>query len=236
MNNKIYSIGIWHPNQRDFVETMLAHEIQAVIDVRSAPYSSWQQDFNSKALDYWLPASGLEYVFLGKELGGRSLDDPTCYNEDGRVVYSQIEETKLFQEGINRIIRLSETKRIVLMCSCRDSLKCHRGILIARHLWQRHNMIVWHIIHPDDILELNPEPHDEAESRLSEWYMETKLSSQQEKYNSKDQMDFFSAAVEIADHSPTDNSLPSNKEQILSSAYLAREEMFAYKRKQAKHS
>jgi uncharacterized protein (DUF488 family) len=129
----VYTIGhSTHPKE-DFVTLLSGHGITAVCDVRSQPYSRFNPQFRRDELEQWLPAQGIRYLFLGRELGARS-SDPACY-EHGRVKYDRIAQTGLFQRGLVRIQDgLAKGFRIALMCAEREPLACHRTILVARHL------------------------------------------------------------------------------------------------------
>ena len=141
-----------------FVALLLQHSVTALADVRSAPYSRFNPQFNRKALDASLQAVGIRYVFMGRALGGRP-DDPSCY-EDGRVRYDRLAATPLFREGLERIVDGAERQRIALMCAEKEPLDCHRTILVGRSLAER-GVAVAHIL-ADGALE----PHDETMGRL----------------------------------------------------------------------
>lgn len=108
------------------------HHIEAVADVRSMPYSRRHPQFNRETLNESLKASGIAYVYLGKELGARSTD-PACY-ENGRVQFRKLAATSLFRSGIKRVLDGSRHMRIALMCAEKDPLNCHRTILVTREL------------------------------------------------------------------------------------------------------
>ena len=141
-----------------FVALLLQHGVTALADVRSAPYSRFNPQFNRKALDASLETLGIEYAFMGRALGGRP-DDPSCY-EDGRVRYDRLAETPLFLEGLERIVDGAQRQRIALMCAEKEPLDCHRSILVGRSLVER-GVAVAHIL-ADGALE----PHDETMGRL----------------------------------------------------------------------
>ena len=114
---------------------LLRHDISAVVDVRSQPYSRFNPQFNREEIAAFLKKSGLEYVFLGRELGARS-DDRSCYRE-GRAQYALIAKTPLFESGIQRLFAGMERFRVAIMCAEKEPLACHRTILIARHLHEQ---------------------------------------------------------------------------------------------------
>jgi uncharacterized protein (DUF488 family) len=128
----IYTIG--HSNYRieRFIELLGSASITAVGDVRSWPYSRMNPQFNRESLKRALRGEGINYVFLGKELGARS-EDQTCYR-DGQVQYDLLAQTQLFRQGIERVKEGAQTFRIALMCAEKDPLECHRAILVGREL------------------------------------------------------------------------------------------------------
>ncbi len=137
-----------HPIEA-FVELLKRHAVNVLADVRSAPYSRFHPQFNREALATALEGAGIQYVFLGRELGARS-DDPACY-ESGRVQYDRLERTDLFQQGLERVIRGAGRYRVALMCAEKEPLDCHRTLLVARALVRR-GVCVQHIL-PDGRLE-----------------------------------------------------------------------------------
>ena len=131
--NTVFTIGHSTHQQERFVELLKQHGITALCDVRSKPYSRMNPQFNREELERTLLAEGIEYRFLGKELGARS-DDPSCY-ENGKVLYGRLAHTELFQYGLKRLLRgMKDNHRIALMCAEKEPLECHRTLLVARHL------------------------------------------------------------------------------------------------------
>ena len=155
---EIYTVG--HSTQpfERFLGLLKKHGVTAVADVRSAPYSRFNPQFNREDFRSALKANGIRYVFLGKELGARS-DDECCYI-DGKVQYKLLAKTPLFQSGISRAIEGAETHKIALMCAEKDPLDCHRTILVARELVSR-GAKVTHILQDG-----STESHQAAISRL----------------------------------------------------------------------
>ena len=130
--NPIFTIGHSAHEIARFADLLAQHAIEAVADVRSAPYSRRHPQFNRDALKQALRANGVAYVFLGKELGARS-KDPACY-ANGRVQFRKLAGTPLFRSGIERVLEGSQQMRIALMCAEREPLACHRTLLVAREL------------------------------------------------------------------------------------------------------
>lgn len=139
----VYTIGHSTHGLDAFVALLKQHDITALADVRSAPYSRFNPHFNKDALERSLKSQGIKYVFLGRELGARS-DDPACY-DGGRVQYTRLARTAAFKSGIQRIERGATDHRVALMCAEKEPLECHRTLLVARALDQG-GMDVSHIL------------------------------------------------------------------------------------------
>jgi uncharacterized protein (DUF488 family) len=140
---QVYTIGHSNHEIPDFIRLLHMHHIDAVCDVRSAPYSKHAPQFNCDAIGKQLQEAGIRYVYLGKELGPRS-DQPSCYI-DGKVRYDRLAETEAFKEGIERLKTDIQNFRVALMCSEKDPLACHRTILVCRHL-RGPNLEIRHIL------------------------------------------------------------------------------------------
>jgi len=158
MSQPIYTIGhSTHPVNL-LVSLLEQHEITAVADVRSKPYSRVNPQYNRESLQTSLKKARISYAFLGEELGARS-QDSECYI-NGKVQYDRLATTPLFRQGLERLVKGMETFKIALLCAEKDPLTCHRTLLVARHLVRR-GVEVQHI-HATGKLE----SHDEAMVRL----------------------------------------------------------------------
>src|SRR5436190_18196038 len=94
----IYSIGYGSRTMPEFISTLKAHQIESVLDVRSAPYSKFKPEFTKQLLEHELQREGLRYVFLGDLLGGQPADS-TCY-ADGKVDYERVRGKAFFVQGL----------------------------------------------------------------------------------------------------------------------------------------
>ena len=154
----IFTVGHSNHSLEDFLALLAGHGVAVVADVRSAPYSRFIPQFNRDALAAALKARGIDYLYLGRELGGRP-DDPACY-EGGRVRYERVARTSGFREGVARVVDAAAASRVALMCAEKEPLDCHRTLLVARALDDR-GMAVAHILATGDM-----EPHPKAMDRL----------------------------------------------------------------------
>ncbi|HEY7093440.1 MAG TPA: DUF488 domain-containing protein [Ktedonobacterales bacterium] len=135
----IWTIGHSNMSIERFLELLRAHEIELLVDVRTAPYSRHWPQFSRDALARSVEADGITYLFLGRELGGKP-DDPALRWPHGLPDYDAIAATPLYQEGIKRLTDLACKRRTAFMCSEGDPAQCHRERLVARTLraegWQ----------------------------------------------------------------------------------------------------
>ena len=165
-----------------FLRLVTQHGVTAVADVRSSPFSSFSPQFNRNKLDETLRTSGIRFVYLGNELGGRS-EDRACY-EHGQVRYDLLARTPSFQAGLERIERGAREYRVALMCAEKDPIDCHRAILVSRHLSDRgfdikhiladgslecHEKFVFRLLSELNLSEPNL-IHDRREDRIAEAY------------------------------------------------------------------
>ena len=93
-----------------------AHEIQFLVDVRSAPYSRFTPPFNRRRLEPVLAATGVRYLFAGDELGGRP-SNAKHYDAEGHALYGEMALELRFRQMIDRLADGVRDHRIALMCS-----------------------------------------------------------------------------------------------------------------------
>jgi uncharacterized protein (DUF488 family) len=155
-------LTIGHSNHplESFLALLQRHDVNALAYVRSAPYSRFAPQFTKESLERTTRKWNIKFVFLGRELGGRS-DDPSCY-VNGRVQYARLACTEIFSKGLARVIRGASDYRLALMCAEKDPLDCHRTLLVSPALIER-GIVVEHILADGRL-----ESHDGAMERLLE--------------------------------------------------------------------
>ncbi len=159
----LFTIGHSTRTLDEFLSLLKQNEINAVADVRSSPFSRHMPHFNRDALQQSLKTHGIQYVFLGDELGARR-EEQECYVE-GVAKYELIEKTAAFAEGLERIRKGTSLFRIAMMCAEKDPLTCHRTILVARALRDEYQLR--HIVTENKVLS-----QEELEQQLlSRWNM-----------------------------------------------------------------
>ncbi|QDZ40578.1 DUF488 domain-containing protein [Euhalothece natronophila Z-M001] len=154
----LFTIGHSNHSIADFVSLLKKYNITALADVRSQPYSRYLTHFNQPNLKLALMEAGIQYVFLGKELGGRPQEE-NCYL-NGQADYDKMAGTETFKAGKKRLLEGIKKYRTALMCAEKDPLDCHRFLLVCRYLRQDH-LAINHILKNGEI-----ETHEDLEKRL----------------------------------------------------------------------
>jgi uncharacterized protein (DUF488 family) len=115
----IWTIGHSNRSIEKFLALLSEHKIEVLIDIRSFPTSKVEH-FKREEMERWLPEHGIEYVWLGKELGG--------YRRGG---YEAHIKTELFGEGVKKLLEFAKKKRVCIMCMEKNPKYCHRRFLTA---------------------------------------------------------------------------------------------------------
>ena len=120
----IYTLGTGRRSEEDFIEILFAYDIKTLVDVRSFPRSKMPV-FTRENLENLLKREGINYVFLGRELGG--------FRKGGYEAYTTTEE---FRKGVDVLEDIASKGISVIICAERFPWKCHRR-WISRELHRR---------------------------------------------------------------------------------------------------
>src|SRR5687768_4844175 len=105
MTTEIFTIGHSRHSAEHFARLLRANAIARLVDVRSHPASKWAPHFGKVALSQWLERHGIDYVFLGRELGGRP-EGAEYRREGGAIDYTRRADAPDFKAGIERLVSL----------------------------------------------------------------------------------------------------------------------------------
>ena len=128
---RIYTVGTSNRSLEEFLEILRHWSMGQVVDVRRFPTSSRFPWFKGENLARVLAEKGLEYIPMGKELGG--------YRKGGYEAYTW---TESFKRALDHLERLALQKPTVIICAEVLPWKCHR-LFISRALEERG----WRVIH-----------------------------------------------------------------------------------------
>lgn len=141
----IFTIGYSTHSIVAFIELLYAHDIKMVIDIRSVPKSRHCPDYNKETLSDLLKQAKIGYRHM-KELGGlrhASKDSiNTGWINTSFRGFADYMQTHDFQEGLEKLEKVAQKKRCVLMCAEGVPWRCHRS-LIADAL----TLNKWHVFH-----------------------------------------------------------------------------------------
>ncbi len=132
MEDTIYTIGhSTHPID-EFLQILQGYEIKLLADVRTMPGSRHNPQYNQPELERYLREHGLDYVHL-KELGGLRRASKSSINLGWKNAsfrgYADYMQTDEFRRAIERLIKLAEEQRTVIMCSEAVPWRCHRSLI-----------------------------------------------------------------------------------------------------------
>jgi len=129
----LYTIGHSTRSLEDLIETLQAHQIQTVVDIRAFPISRRLPQFNRESLEESLLATGIHYVWM-PALGGYrkkirddsphiALSNPSFRN------YADYMLTAQFESAMAELIALSGMSHTAYMCAERVYFRCHRLLI-----------------------------------------------------------------------------------------------------------
>jgi uncharacterized protein (DUF488 family) len=163
---RLYTVGHSTRPLDDLIETLQAHSIQTLVDIRAFPMSRRLPQFNRESLEKSLPAAGIRYVWM-KALGGyrkKSREDSPnsgLRNASFRN-YADYMLTTEFENAMTDLVALAEGSRTAYMCAERVYFRCHRMLLSD-----------WMVAHGHEVLHIDGtgpvKPHRlMAEARMLE--------------------------------------------------------------------
>lgn len=126
----IVSAGYEGREIEEFVQALLSHKVDTLVDVRLTPISR-KKGFSKRALEAALSAEGIGYLHI-PELGNPkenrdAFRGPTPGTGRKRYLAHLNNGSRA---AYDEVVHLARTKRIALLCVERDDRQCHRGCII----------------------------------------------------------------------------------------------------------
>jgi uncharacterized protein (DUF488 family) len=152
----LYTVGHSTRTLEDLVETLQAHAIPALVDIRAFPMSRRLPQFKRESLEKNLPAAGIRYIWM-KALGGYrkkiredsphiGLRNPSFRN------YADYMLTAEFESAMAELVALAESAPTAYMCAERVYFRCHRMLISD-----------WLVAHGHEVMHIDgagpPKPH-----------------------------------------------------------------------------
>ena len=152
----IFTVGHSTRSLDELIAVLRAHDIKTLVDIRAFPASRRLPHFSREVLEKALPESGINYRWL-RELGGRRKrvikDSPNiALRNDSFRNYADHMLSPEFAGGIDRLLELSTSGRVAIMCAERVYFRCHR-MLVSDYLTAKGH----EVLHIDDAKP--PRPH-----------------------------------------------------------------------------
>ena len=130
-----FTVGHSTRTFKELLNLLKEHDIQVLVDVRRWPSSGRYPQFDRERLRESLETSGIEYVWLGEELGGYrreglGIESPNkAWNSEGFRNYADHTLTEDFRRGTEKLLTWAEDTRVAYMCAEKFYWRCHRRII-----------------------------------------------------------------------------------------------------------
>jgi len=211
----IYTIGYsgFRDNLNAFINALEINSVSVLIDVRSNPHSSQFPDFNKECLTRELQKRNIIYRNYASEFGAQQYEknnyskakeiskdeqypivksnrvDKESLNADDEIIdYDKFIETQSFISGVEKLNEIyKKNHKVVLMCSEKDPINCHRAIMVSKGLFYDYHFEIKHII-PNSDGTIIMETQRELEKRLID-----EFDKKNAKQKSDNQLNLFNA-------------------------------------------
>ncbi len=160
----LFSVGHGTQAIGSLLSTLNCAGVRRLVDVRVAPGSRRNPQFAAEALRRSAERDGIEYRWVGTELGGfrrpKIGSRHTALRVDAFRGYADHMETSVFREGLARLLSWGRELPTAFLCAEADWRRCHRRMIAdaivagggrVRHLVD--GRIEEHELHPQARLE-----------------------------------------------------------------------------------
>jgi uncharacterized protein (DUF488 family) len=129
----LYTVGHSTRSFDDLIETLQAHSIKTLVDIRAFPMSRRLPQFNRESLEKSLPSAGIHYVWM-KTLGGYRKkireDSPNIALRNASFRnYADYMLTAEFEGTMTELLALATHSPTAYMCAERLYFRCHRMLV-----------------------------------------------------------------------------------------------------------
>ena len=128
----IYTLGTSTRSAEEFVRLLTGHGMEVVVDVRRFPSSRFEH-FRGEKLAGLLAEVGIDYIYMGEELGG--------YRREG---YQNFTTTFEFQSSLKKLEEVARERKTAIICAERFPWHCHRRFIaleLEKQGWQVKHII-----------------------------------------------------------------------------------------------
>ncbi len=129
---RIFTIGHSTRPIEDFLSLLKHFNITELVDIRTIPKSRHNPQFNGQELAHVLRNHHIGYRHQ-KNLGGLRHTHAGSINMAWRNAsfrgYADYMQTKEFEDGIKKLIKIAHEKTVVIMCGEAVPWRCHRSLV-----------------------------------------------------------------------------------------------------------
>lgn len=143
----VYTVGHSTRTLEQFVELIRGFGVDTVVDIRTAPRSRTNPQYNLDALPESLAAFGIKHYRIA-ELGGlrkksKSIPAETnaFWNNRSFHNYADYALSDEFETGLNQLLAIAETRSCAIMCAEAVWWRCHRRTVTDYLLVRNVNVI-----------------------------------------------------------------------------------------------
>ena len=133
---KIWTVGHSTRSGEEFVQILLAHGVEVLVDVRTLSGFATLSAVQRGCVAATLKKNRIDYKHEPR-LGGRRKPRPDSHNSAWRNEqfrgYADHMETEEFKNGVRELLELASDRRVAVMCAEAVWWRCHRS-LIADYL------------------------------------------------------------------------------------------------------
>ena len=149
----VYTIGYALKTVESFTRILKNNGINALLDVRTTPYSKAYPDFNEDRLKQSLESEWIAYFPFKNQFGARRSEDGAYddiqYYDGNKISYVNFEKTyrlRQFQLGaIETLEYIWRGYTVCFMCSEVEPQNCHRCIMVSNY-FQKMGMTAKHLV------------------------------------------------------------------------------------------
>ena len=154
------TVGHSNRSLSELIDLLKTSNVSYVVDIRSTPHSTRFPHFNQLQLENSLRHTGIDYLYLGKLLGGQPRPDQDVASAkwtQGRLdphLISSLRRSQRWKQGIEVLAslvrdRASNGQTGCLLCSEADPARCHRSIVALELETKLPDLRVSHLISQD---------------------------------------------------------------------------------------
>ena len=146
-----WTLGYGDRTIGEFIDLLGIFNIETVMDIRLFPAAGKKLHFRKDALREILDSNGIEYHLAGHEFGGprpENQDSPNIALQKKMRGFADYMATQAFKSGVERLVDLCRSSRLVMVNEQKDFEQCHRK-LVADYLYLVEGLKLIHILERD---------------------------------------------------------------------------------------